>query len=783
MINRKILIVLLGVGAALLLAAGIVYFTLSQDSSPSLPEITPPSSLADLAEQYPELEPVLTDPALGSVYKEFLVAYQEGGQEAAMALARQRSLLTPDGNVRVALVLDTEDNAPLVAQLEAAGVTVVSAYRDRVNVAMPVALIEAGLQSEEPGAIFARLTELEHVVAVRLPDYRVPHGSDVDGEGVGVIGADAWHQAGFTGAGLRIGVLDLGFVGYQELLGVELPDHVTMEQFGWVEEDTPHGTACAEIIHEIAPDAELFLARYDGSDAAMGEATDWLVAQGVDIISHSAGGMIGPRDGSEWDAQLVDDLAARGILWVNAAGNEALSHYRSIFTDEDGDDLHEFFPGEEMMPLPNYGYVDVYLMWDDWAQVTQDYELFLLDAAGNTLAVSEEVQSGEEGQWPVEWFAFETGGETVYVVVKAYDVDYAATLDIFVYPIDLEVRFQDTAYTICPPSDAVGSLTVGAANWWDDSLAYYSSQGPTGDGRLKPEISAPTAVTGASYGDSVARDEDAGFNGTSAACPHVAGTAALVWQAHPEFNRQEVVDYLLTHVVDLGAPGLDTGYGYGRLQLSSPPSADLPSPTPAPTLPPGPGPTAPPAPVPTPTPVAYVTSTPAPVSEAGTSLREMTGLGLVVGGLGCIGVGLLLAGGAGLLMLGGRARQVQPVAQPTPTPAPYAPPPSAPTPAPHVPPSRPAPPPAPPPELRVPPLRPSPLPSTPPPEPPSRPAPAPPEPTRCQSCGATVRPDARFCPACGHPLAPARQPRYCRHCGGQLKEGARFCPQCGKTVS
>ncbi len=40
---------------------------------------------------------------------------------------------------------------------------------------------------------------------------------------MGVINADAWHDAGFTGAGIRIGVLDLGFSGYEDLLGSGCP--------------------------------------------------------------------------------------------------------------------------------------------------------------------------------------------------------------------------------------------------------------------------------------------------------------------------------------------------------------------------------------------------------------------------------------------------------------------------------------------------------------------------------------------------------------------------------
>ncbi len=745
MTNRKYMIALLFVGAVLLIAASTVYFLNSPPSSTLRPEITPPPSLAELAAQYPGLAPILADPELDSVYKEFLIAYEEGGQEAARELADKRGMLTPEGHVRISLILDTEDNASLVAQLEAAGVIVVSAYRDRVNIAVPMALIEAELQAERPGATFSQLTELEHVIGVELPEIRMPDGSNIAGEGVAIIGADDWHQAGFTGAGLRVGVLDLGFDGHEDLLGVELPDNVPLATFGWYDEDEVHGTACAEIIHEVAPGAELFFAWYDGSDAAMGEAVDWLLGQGVHIISHSAGGLVGPRDGTEWDALLVDDLAAQGILWVNSAGNEGLAHYRGTFTDEDGDTFHEFAPGDEMLAIYNYGFVKVVLSWDDdWEQAGQDYELYLYDAAGNELAVSQDAQTGESGQEPYEGILYETDSDTVYAVVEAYEIDRAATLDIYVNGGDIAHSFP--AHSICPPGDAVGSLTVGAVNWWDDSLADYSSQGPTSDGRLKPEISAPAGVSGHTYGDQ-------GFDGTSASCPHTAGAAALVWQAHPEFSRQEVVDFLLARALDQGPPGPDTGYGYGRLQLSSPPAEAPPSPTatlpptpdtgatPAPPQPPTP--TSTPAPLPTPTPVTYVTPVPPPGGGTGagigTGLLAMTGLGVLVVGLGCAGAGFLLVGATGLLILRRRARRARPAPQPA----------------------------------RYPPQ----------PVPPAAPA-APPQlqPTRCQSCGATVRPGARFCPACGHSIEPRRQSRYCRHCGAQLREGTHFCSNCGQPV-
>ena len=746
LLNPKLVTGLFLLGLLLVVAAVVIYVRMAPPTVTSLPQvtITPPASLSELAEQYPHLAHILNDPELDSAYKEFLIAYEEGGEEAAIALADQRGMLTPDGDVAITLILDTEETDPLLAQLEAVGAIIVAVHQNQINVAVPIALIEQELQRGDGGGIFAQLTELTHVISVELPERRKQDGNLIPGEGVEVIGADVWHQAGFDGSGLRIGILALGFANYESLLGEELPDQVTIQTFGWYEEEEVHGTACAEIIHEVAPGAELILAWYDGSDAAMGEAVDWLLSQGVNIISHSASGLIGPRDGTEWDAQLVDTLASQGVLWVNSSGNEALSHYRGLFTDEDGDSLHEFAPGDELLPLYNYGHIQVALIWeDDWERAALDYELFLYDADGNELASSQDTQSGELGQEPVEWIEYDANGETVYAVVSAYDAERTVTLDIFVNGAD--VGYPLPAYSVCPPADAVGSLTVGAVNWDDDTLADYSSQGPTADGRLKPEISAPTGVSGATYG----RHE---FHGTSSSCPHVAAAAALVWQAYPQFSRQELVEFLTTQAIDLGPSGPDTGYGYGRLRLPSPPAS---APSPRPTATPFPatgGPIMTSIPLPTPTSVVYVTPEPVtppvpPAAGAGVGLIALTGATIMAGGLCCIGSGLLLLGVIGMVMLRRRKRQTPPIRRTGP--------------------------PSPPPPPPVPQRRPS-------PSPPSAPAVAdqPGEPAlRCTICGASLRPESRFCPTCGQPVVTT-----CPYCGATLRAGARFCPRCGRAI-
>jgi len=54
------------------------------------------------------------------------------------------------------------------------------------------------------------------------------------------------------------------------------------------------------------------------------------------------------------------------------------------------------------------------------------------------------------------------------------------------------------------------------------------------------------------------------MSGTSMACPHVAGVAALVWSQYPEMSNEQVRNQLLNTADDLGSPGFDVFYGYGR---------------------------------------------------------------------------------------------------------------------------------------------------------------------------------------------------------------------------
>ncbi|MFJ3672514.1 S8 family serine peptidase [Streptomyces sp. NPDC090106] len=110
---------------------------------------------------------------------------------------------------------------------------------------------------------------------------------------------------------------------------------------------------------------------------------------------------------------------------------------------------------------------------------------------------------------------------------------------------------RDGASTVASPGAADSALTVGAVDR-DDSLADFSSRGPrVGDGSVKPDVTAPgvgivaARATGTTEGD-VVDQYYVGYSGTSMATPHVAGTAALIAQRHPDWTGAQIKDAIVS---------------------------------------------------------------------------------------------------------------------------------------------------------------------------------------------------------------------------------------------
>jgi subtilisin family serine protease len=400
-----------------------------------------------------------------------------------------------------------------------------------------------------------------------------------EGSDVALVGE--WQWAGLTGRGVKVGVLDLGFLGYANRMAEgELPADVITRSFVsdgselafWGQPATPHGTACAEVIHDVAPDAQLYLVNF-GDEAGWEAAVDWLLAQGVDVISFSGGWPLGgPGDGTGILADKVSAIRDAGVLWVNAAGNAAQQHWMGGWRDDDpdgSDGWHNFGPtdGTNTITVTDELEIILGLRWDDpWDASANDYDLFLFRDNGGSLtevARSEYVQDGDDD--PLEIIVYAVPSPGVYhVAISKQPEATTRTLELFSYYQPFQ--YQTAASSLVVPADSPGSLTVGATHWQKDVLESFSSQGPTRDGRAKPDLSAPDGV-------SVSTEwYAAGFYGTSASAPHVAGAAALVLETFPTYTPVQIQDWLEDRALDMGQAGRDNVYGAGRLSLGDPPS-------------------------------------------------------------------------------------------------------------------------------------------------------------------------------------------------------------------
>lgn len=471
-----------------------------------------------------------------------------------------------DGKARV--VIETHNPSQTRASVEALGGRVERTAGDLVQALVDPADLDA-------------LEQRPSIDRVRAPYTRTEHA--VSGEEVSATLASAWHSKGFTGKGVKVAIIDGGFYGLAERQASgDLPANVVTQDLcgGGLTTADDHGTAVAEIVHEMAPDAQLYLVCIN-TDVDFAAAVAYAKSQSVQVINHSAG-WEGPfrDDGSDPFSAIVADARANGILWVNSAGNEGDTHWSGTFSPG-GDSWHDWSPsGDEGNSFiwPNGSEICGFLKWDEWPSGVSDFDLGLFLSGANVLIrSSEEVQGEGGGEPPFEAVCVgQSSGQDLIVfwAIRGYAVRSTPQLDFVSWSPPLQ--YSVAAGSIAAPASSPAAMAVGALCWQSRQLEPYSSQGPTIDGRTKPDIVGHDSVSSATYG-MFNGGCPSGFAGTSASSPEVAGAAALVKQAYPKLGPDQIKELLMRSARDLGAPGLDSVYGAGELQLPKPP--DIVAPT------------------------------------------------------------------------------------------------------------------------------------------------------------------------------------------------------------
>src|SRR3954469_19826750 len=413
---------------------------------------------------------------------------------------------------------------------------------------------------------------------------------------------------GANGSGIKIGVLSDGVTNLatSQASGDLGPVTVLPGQTGSGDE----GTAMLEIIHDLAPGAQLYFATAFGSitdfakniralraagcdiivdDVAYFVETPFQDGQAASVVSNTNGGVV---------IQAVNDVTADGALYFSSAGNSGhLSAGTSGTWEGDFFDggptpalggltsgsLHRFGTQTFTTIVTPAAGAPTNLSWSDpLGGSANDYDLFRLNAAGTAVvASSTNIQSGTQD--PYEQLSgagvagqrivivkkntaaprflhlgtnrgvlsIATAGETHGHAAAAAAFDVAATPAVGPFP----EPFNATNVVETSSSDGPRRVFF-AANGSPYTAGNLSSSG--GVLRRKPDITAAdgVSVTGAGGFPS-------SFFGTSAAAPHAAAIAGLLKSANPALPPAQIRTLLTATAIDIGAAGPDPDSGAG----------------------------------------------------------------------------------------------------------------------------------------------------------------------------------------------------------------------------
>ena len=414
------------------------------------------------------------------------------------------------------------------------------------------------------------------------------------GSEVAITNADEWQAMGFAGAGVKVGVIDFFDVSAYWNLGEMGPAPIANVTARCIAEGVDcsneffdgvdgggddHGPAVVEVVKDMAPGAEIYIGRAS-TETDYYALVDWFAAQGVRVISRSLGSRYdGPGDGRGALDGVADHAVDRGITWINSGGNNAINRYYRTPVRLIGTSVAFGAVGSDTWLRFNNCIAPGGVRWaNDWdvpsAQRT-DYDVFIYHSPIGSPSTNDLIQSGiadQAGGAPpleiIEGSSCPSPGYSFYMRIEHISGDPTGDLiEILDYGDGMEkyVQAQFSAATSIVDSRNAGVIAVGAIDPPDSgTLGTYSSQGPTNDGRIKPDLTAPSGFYSTTFGTN--------FQGTSASAPVVAGGAALLLGANLAVGARELGDLLRNTVVEHGPSGPDNFYGTGEFRLPAPPT-------------------------------------------------------------------------------------------------------------------------------------------------------------------------------------------------------------------
>lgn len=404
-----------------------------------------------------------------------------------------------------------------------------------------------------------------------IPVHPVSGVGSIVSESVSLTAADGYQVGNLDGTGVKVAVVDLGFAQLNNALSQgELPanscDAGRSADFTGtgLQSGSKHGTGVAEHVMDMAPGVELYCLKI-GDEVDLQNAADYIAANNIRIANHSVAWAIASYydDSGPINGIINDSFDNDGVFWTVSSGNSARQHWRGIWADTDSDNRLEFTANDELLELSgSASTITIFLNWDQYGAPSKaDLRLSVVDNTGASVASSNVNQNFYDPAEAVS-FAYQASQAPYSVVVERIRGNVSG-LDVTLFSFSHNFEYPVAAASIMDPASAHGAFTVGAVNqasWTQTNPAIrgYSSQGPSTDGRQKPQLVAPDGTASLTYGVS---------NGTSFSSPTTAGAAALLLQEDATLTAPDLTSLLSANAIDVGTSGPDPTYGAGKLQL------------------------------------------------------------------------------------------------------------------------------------------------------------------------------------------------------------------------
>ncbi len=503
---------------------------------------------------------------------------------ASNAVPSLRSSVAPDAQGLIQVDITAEVTQALLDEIVRIGGRVQGSYPvdDSIRALVPLAQIEPLAGRKDVRFIQPAVT------------FRTNVGS-VTSEG------DVAHRAntarttfGFDGTGVKVGVLSdsVDFLAASQA-GNDLGPVTVIPGQGGV--GAGEGTAMLEIVHDLAPGAELFFATAVNGPASFAQNLRALRAAGcqivIDDVSYSDESPF--QDGIV--SRAVTELSNADVIFFSSATNSGNKNdgtsgtWEGDFLDNgtalaDGSRIHNFGGGVTLntVTVSSQGRVD--LFWaDPFGASTNDYDVFVADAGNNVVRASTGSQDGTQD--PYEAIGDLAAGEKILIARFSGAARF------------LHLDTGRCRLTVSTPGRTRGHNAAGALNAFSvAATSAFNRTTPFAGGAANPVETFSsdgfrrfffnidgTAITPGNFSstggvvllkpDVTAADgvdttlpAASGLNpffGTSAAAPHAGAIAALLKQARPTFTGSQLRAVLAASALDIEAAGFDRDSGPG----------------------------------------------------------------------------------------------------------------------------------------------------------------------------------------------------------------------------